>query len=126
MATNPITWADVIAIAAELEDVPDPARAIILAHVNGSLNEAVFSNPGSFRLARIYLAAHVGTYSMPGGGGGESLGAVTSESVGGITRTYEAIAASSSDSNLDATGYGSTYRSILRMQPRARLPRVIF
>lgn len=117
-----ITWADVIAIASELVEVGDQARAIILAHVNGALNASVFSNAGSLRLARIYLAAHLGTYSMPESTG-ISTGDVVSETVGGISRTYSAVAAASSGSNLDDTTYGSTYRGILRMQPRARLPR---
>lgn len=116
-----ITWSDVIAIASELEEVGDQARAIILAHVNGALNAAVFSSAASLRLARIYLAAHLGTFSRPDSTGTTSSD-VASETVGGITRTYAAIARSAND--LERTTYGVEYRNILRMQPRARLPRV--
>lgn len=125
LADNTITWADVIAIAAELEDVPDVARAIILAHVNGALNPAVFGKVASLRLARILLAAHLGTYSLPGNSG-ISSGDIVSESVGGISRTYAAVTsnASAEEGGLDGTTYGQSLKAILRSQVRARLPRV--
>lgn len=119
-----ITWADVIAIASELDAVEDAARAIILAHVNGALNAAVFGNAGSLRLARIYLAAHLGTFSLPDSTGFSS-GDVVAESVGGISRTYAAVAAAASGTGIDGTTYGNEYRNILRMQPKARLPFVL-
>lgn len=121
MATNPITWNDVTALAAELVDVPVTAQTIILAYVNDALNESMFGEH-ALKLARIYLAAHIGTGSLPGGG--TATGAVVSETVGGISRTYDAITAAADGSGFDATTYGTTFRFLVRTS-NARLPRVV-
>ncbi len=117
-----ITWDDVVAVASELADVGDDAQAVILEFVNGFLNPAMFT-PINLKNARIYLAAHVGSYSLPGGTG-FGTGDVVSEEVGGIKRTYSVLAAIASGSGVDNTLYGSLYAMILNSS-HARLPRVI-
>ena len=118
-----ITWEDdVLPIAPELVDVPTDAQTIILAYVNTALNPSMFTVP-SLRLARIYLAAHIGTNALPSAGG-EVMGAVTSESVGDITRTYGAITAATNGSGFDTTSYGTLFTFLVRTS-KARLPRVI-
>jgi len=119
--SNPVDWTNVTAIAAELVDVPIAAQTIVLDYVNEALNESMFST-AALKLARIYLAAHIGTSSLPGGG--TATGAVVSESVGGISRTYDAITAAADGSGFDATTYGTTFRFLIRTS-KARLPRVI-
>lgn len=117
-----ITWDNVVAIASELVDVDPAAQVFILAHVNSAFNPAMFG-AAQYDLIRIYLAAHVGSYSLPEGTG-FSAGDVVSETVGGISRTYAVVAAASSGDGLDGTSYGTLYAFLMRTS-RGRLPRVL-
>lgn len=119
MAAAPITWPDVLLIAAELDGLSEATRAAILAYVNTALNENAFK-PAAFKLARMYLAAHLGELSATDG---ELVGGpVTSETEGGISKTY-ATAATTSVA-LDNTSYGAVYQQLVKTS-RARFPFVL-
>ncbi len=116
-----IAWSDVTAFASELSTVDSGAQTDILAYVNDTLSPKAFGGEASpkLRLARIYLAAHVGTLSQSGGSA--KAGALTSETADDISRTYAAgVIANPSDWN--STSYGQLYAAIVRTS-RARLPR---
>jgi len=121
MADTPITWTDVTDLIPDMVDVEVPAQDAILDWVNSFLNPAMFTEK-NLKKARIYLAAHVGTFSLPGGS--DMMGPVTSESVGGISRTYSDIAAATNGDGFDQTTFGTLYVMLLRTS-KARLPRVI-
>lgn len=116
-----ITWDNVVSIAAELADpaVSADAQTAILGYVNSALDESKFA-PYALYLARVNLAAHLATVTAAGTGDA-TLGAVLSESVGGITRTYEAIGSASAGDNLDESSYGTAFKFFVRTS-RARLP----
>lgn len=114
-----ISWTDVLVHAAELSSVDEDARTDILAHVNSTLNVSVFGGEESpkLKLARIYLAAHMATLQLLGGSSGD----IQSESVGGVSYTYGAAAASS---DFNSTSYGKQYSAIVRNSV-ARFPLVV-
>jgi hypothetical protein len=119
-----ITWDDdVVALAPDLEELQIEAQTLILAYVNRALNPAMFKSEAALTLARIYLAAHLGTNAMPGSGG-EVMGTVVSEKVGDLQRTYGAVAEASEGGGFESTTYGKTFQFLVRTS-RARLPRVI-
>jgi hypothetical protein len=103
-----ITWTDVTNHAAELASVSAGAQTDILAHVNTALNVTLFGDETSARLklARIYLAAHLGTMANLGG----VSGPVSSESAGGLAMSY---AVAMTRSNLGITSYGRAYLATL-------------
>jgi hypothetical protein len=109
-----ITWTNVTDIVApELTGVAVAAQTRILSYVNG-LHDVTALDPTDgedgdiVMMARLYLAAHIGTKVGTGAGG---AGAVTSESLGGLSRSY--MVAASSGSALETTGYGVEYKGIL-------------
>lgn len=116
-----IVWPDVLAIAPELSTLSTQAQDDILAHVNFALDPKVFGgvNHPKYRLARIYLAAHLGSTSRSGAQG--ASGPVTSESVGSISRSYGFSQASTT--GLSGTAYGRQYDELL-MSSVARVPLV--
>lgn len=112
-----IDWNAVTAVAAGLTKVPDDARTVILSHVNTALDVRRFSygeTDPRLRLARIYLAAHFATVSLPSSGASGPAGPVTSESAGGLSRSYGQLSASDTDPLLEFTSYGRMYRLIMR------------
>lgn len=119
-----ITWTDVMALAPELSSVSTDGRTYILAHVNTALNLAEFDGEDGpkTRLARIYLAAHFGAISLAGATG--ASGPVTSESAGGLSRSYGTTTSTSSGSGIERTGYGQLYLQLVRTSP-ARAPLVL-
>lgn len=126
MATD-INWTDVVELATELADpaVTTGAQAIILAYVNKALNTRKFTAE-ALKLARINLAAHIATMAAadPETTGSATAGAVVSESVGGIARTYSAIGAAVGGSDLSESSYGTMFEFLVRTS-RARLPFVL-
>lgn len=104
-----ITWADVVAHAAELSTFPVAAQNDILAWVNTHLNVTLFGgeDAAKTKLARVYLAAHTATMDKRGG----AAGPVVSSSAGGLSRSF---ASPPSGSDLEATSYGSQYKMLLR------------
>lgn len=115
-----ITWPDVEAHASALGDVPVAAQTDILAHVNTTLCVTEFDGEDGpkTRLARIYLAAHFGSFAVPGdGGAGGVSGPVKKDKVGEIEVDYaDAFAGTGSgDSSMyRSTSYGRSYLAIVR------------
>lgn len=122
-----INWTDVTTLAPELCDLNPIVTVDILTHVNETLDPDVFSGGEegvTYRLARIYLAAHMGTLSITGGsaGVGSVVGPVTAEQVGGISRQYgDPISSDTGESDLTATIYGRMLRDLIN-RSLARCP----
>jgi hypothetical protein len=112
-----ITWDDVVAIAPELSVISTDGQTIILEYVNSALVPSEWHGEGSafLRLARIYLAAHYGTITRQQGAG--PAGPVTSESAGGLSRSYAVLFAPGGSSSMDTTPYGRSYNSLLERSP---------
>lgn len=121
-ASDPITWPQVVTVDANLATVPENAQVWILAYANKALNPKMFTAE-AYRMARLYLAAHFGTMSVPGAAGDVPVaGPVVSETVGGISRTY-ALVSDASDPTFSTTTHGQMYAFLVRTS-KARLPRV--
>lgn len=120
-----ITWDDVLLFAPELSTFDSDAQDEILLFVNEEgidVTQWGGEDAQRLRLARIYYAAHIATASSQGGNGG-AAGPVTSETAGGLSRTY-AFASVASDLLLDSTNYGRLLRMLMR-QTIARAPVVL-
>lgn len=112
-----ITWTDVTDIAAELASVGTNARTKILAFVNEALDETLFANgeaDSRLHLARIYLAAHFGSGALAGSGSSGPAGPITSESAGGLSRSYGSMAAAVAGGLVSGTWYGNQYLALIR------------
>ncbi len=121
-----VVWADVISIATELSVIDGIARVYILDYVNGpGLDPASFDGEAgaTTRLARIYLAAHMGS-SIGKGAAGAAGGPVTSESMGGLSRSYSTGAVAASADSTGSTDYGRRYEALVN-NSLARLPFVV-
>lgn len=84
-----ITWNHVLDHYPELSTIDVDAQVDILAIVNTEmLNPTMFGgeNARTYKLARIYLAAHICAMELMGADGAQ--GPVTSESAGGLSRSY--------------------------------------
>lgn len=112
-----IEWSHVLEVvinaadAAALTAVPVPAQTAILKWVNGNgIATDVFDGEDGddTRLARQYMAAHIATLTASRDA---VAGPVTSETEGAISRSYQAMAASS---ELDRTSYGSMFKTMAR------------
>lgn len=107
-----VTWRDVIGIAAELDAVDDEAQFDILAYVNSAFKTTGF-DAFKLRLARLYLAAHHGTFADPARGANAPTGALTQETLGPASRSYASFA-SDSQRELETTSYGQALAFLLR------------
>lgn len=116
-----ITWTDVEAHAPELSTANATVQADMIGMVEQILVAAEFGGEDDYRyrMARIYLAAHLATVAASGGA--MATGGVQSERVGDVSRTYSTTTLLDPDS-LDSTAYGRAYRAIVRISP-ARSPR---
>lgn len=115
-----VTWADVQAIAPELTDtaVPTGTQAVLLSMVDRQIDDDAWGDLADD--GRTYLAAHMGTvYVTTAAGGAASVGAVISESVGPMSRSYASAgtAAGSLDPLLGTTRYGIWYLHMIRLLP---------
>ena len=116
-----ITWQQVVDFASEAADVPAAAQTAILAHVNTTLDVTLFADGESdpqLTLTRIYLAAHFAAGAVPGTGSGGPAGTVTSESAGGLSRSYGSAGAGSSvlsSSLWGSTEYGRKAAALIRL-----------
>lgn len=118
----PIAWADVVAVSSTLDAVTAAQQADLLTLVNGSFADVFDGEDGiRTRLARIYYAAHLA--SLPGAGAQRAAGPVTSESRGGLSRSYQAISAGSMGGSLALTQWGQRFSEMLNGS-KARWPRV--
>ena len=111
-----IIWTDVVALAPELSTTSTTTQTDVLGYANQALNVALYGGEAatSTRLARIYLAAHLAALAKLGTGG-----ALLSESVGGMSRSY---AAPMTKSRLSLTSYGAAF--LLLLPPQTRGPQV--
>lgn len=119
-----ITWADVTAIAPELTDASEAVRVLVLAYVNDSVNAAALDGEegSKTKMARVHLAAHVATVMRRSNKG--QAGDVQSEALGPQSRSYGAQETELGPEDLGATGYGRTYRMVVRWSS-ARGPHVL-
>ena len=108
-----ITWEDVGSIAPELagEVIAPIAQEAILAMANAQLAVDVWGGEDSpkLRLGRIYFAAHLATLGRLRGRAGQ----VTSESAGGLSRSY-ANPFTQTKSMMTLTSYGILYMGLAR------------
>ena len=111
-----IVWGDVIAHASALEDVPDIVRADALEFANTQLKVSLFGGEASIktRLARIYLAAHLGQLWVDRSGSGAG-GDVQSETFGADSITINYGETDMSEDALKQTAHGRAYLSIVNM-----------
>lgn len=111
-----ITADDLIAYSAAMAAMDPVVMADILNLVNlgfPALPEIFDGEDGyKTRIARIYIALHFA--SLPGAGEQRAGGAVTSESRGGLSRSYAAPPTSSGDSEFNDTQWGRRYLLLLR------------
>lgn len=127
-----ITWNDVVKIAPAPElagsAVPIEAQTEILRFVNReALNVRIFGGEDSskYKLARVFLAAHFGSLQAQATMGGSSgtTGMITSESEGGLSRSYSQVSdvPGADDTSWGASVYGQKYAAITRTT-LSRLP----
>lgn len=110
---DPITWDNVVALQANLEDVAELAQTMILDYVNNGLNPKAFGGcTPRYTLARSYLAAHMGELSRRNGGG-----QVSSESISANSIAISYAQAQSSDQALMQTPGGQSYLALVRVSP---------
>lgn len=117
-----ITWANVTDFAPTLSTVAADAQTAILAYVNTLLAVDEFDGESgpTTRLARIYLAAHLGTVGMGANssGGGATAGPVIEEEVGDVRAKYGgSSAAIVTVSGLGLSAWGQLYLGIVRRSP---------
>jgi len=118
-----ITWANVVDFDSSLSTVNSNAQTAILAHVNAALNLDAFDGEDGYRtrLARIFLAAHLGASAVPGSSSAGAAGPIVSESGGdGLSVTYAVTAAATSGSSMSETKWGRKYLEMVRTSPTAR------
>lgn len=117
-----IIWTDVTALDSNLSSIDSGVQTTVLAHVNEAFDVDVFGGESSstLKLARQYLAAHMATLIRMAGQG--ASGPVSSESAGGLSRSY--AVAQSGAGDLGATLWGSMLAHLIRTSP-ARSPLVV-
>lgn len=110
MAIDNIVKTDVLAIAPEFSTLADQAWVDILNYVN-QINLTACDSDFDRRLARIFLAAHIGAIVKSGSAG--EAGPLTGESAGGVRRSYGLVASATSSGSITTTRYGQKYIEIL-------------
>ena len=106
-----ITWANVVDFDSGLSTVDADAQTAILAYVNAEHDVTAFDGEDgpTLKLARIYLAAHLGRTM---GVAGAASGPVTSASSGGLSVSYGSFATSAE--GLGTTAWGNLYLAIIK------------
>ena len=122
-----IVWTDVTAFVPGLSVVDSDAQDDILAHVNVILTVTEYDGEEGVktRLARIYLAAHMGTLGVNGSSG--AVGPVERERAGNLEREYDSGSSSSTATTYGDYGdttYGRMFMTITRTNP-GRAPFII-
>ncbi len=103
-----IDWDDVALLAPELASLDEDAQDLILGMVDAQLSEDWEDLRDT---AALYLAAHLGALTKRGG----SAGAVQSESVGQVSRTY-AVSMAAGAGLYGSTVYGQEYERLAKTQ----------
>ena len=93
------------------------AQTDILAVANTLLTVSLFGGEASAKtkLARIYIAAHLGTLELIGTTG--AAGPITAESAGGLSRQYGSAAAAVTSGEWGSTTFGQKYVALCRTTP---------
>jgi len=113
---------DVLALAPQLTELPEPAWVMILAFVNAFTFNC---DPTLRKLALCSLAAHFGVLNYNASMSSATT-AVVSESAGGLKRTYaQPIATSTAAADFDRTDFGKQFMAIANMSSTTRGPRLI-
>ena len=110
----PIQWSDVVGVAPQLATVAPLWQTAVVNYVNTALDVELWGSDGGeespLYIGRVLLAAHLA--SFPGMATRGTTGAVTSETIGPITRTF---AQSSTSQNLQLTSYGAQLDEMIGM-----------
>lgn len=116
-----ILWSDVTDAITDLPTISASMQTVILGLVNKRVDGAVFDGEDgeTTKLARIFLAGHLAVMSKRPARG--SAGPVTSESAGGLSRSYAQMTTTSA---LQLTAPGSSY-AFLVSTSAARAPFVV-
>lgn len=116
-----ILWSDVVGVT-QIANVPPTAQTEILGYVNETLQPIVYGGVDAhkFRLARIYLAAHMAEIGKRVGG---IAGAVTSENVAAesISFGYTAPIKGAIEA-LETTSWGLEFQRLTKSSAYARMP----
>lgn len=105
-----LAWTDIRDLpSGEFSSLSESAISPFMLESEREVNESVFGD--RYDDALKYLAAHLLAVGRKGSEG--ASGAVVSETVGPISRSYGAAAITSSDA-LDSTAYGRRYAEIRR------------
>lgn len=100
-AGDTIFWSDVLAIAPELSTISDRTAVDLIEYVNEMDLTQLCESAFTARLAKLYLAAHLGSLDKRANSG--AAGPVVGEAAGGVRRSYGLLPLG------DATWLGSTY-----------------
>ena len=111
-----LAWSDVVNHAAALSPLDAEAQTDLLAYGNGVLvpNDFGGETGAPLKLARIYLAAHFATLAKSTASASVA-GPVTSESGGGLSRSYGTVIGAAS--SLGETRYGRMFAALLARSP---------
>lgn len=114
----PIVQSDVTGFAPALTSlVTSGALADILAYVNEQDLTVLGETVQVDRMAKIFLAAHIGTLTLRGTSG--AAGPVTSQSAGTLRQSFGMYAAWAGSGALGSTAFGQMYLDILSMSQAA-------
>ena len=113
MSTTTVTWQDVAALAPELASVSAELQTAVLDQVTEEVCVEKWGTLARANIAAGWLARHVATIY----GRGQS-GALSSVSVGGVSKSFSVPAGAS---RLSETGYGREYLRLVRLW----LPRML-
>lgn len=118
-----IVWKDVTDQAPELANpkVAIDAQTVLLAWVNTTLKVSIWGGEDSakYKLARVYLLAHVATLASTRGT--LKAGPVISQSEGGVSQSYANLMTTVGTGAHSTTPYGQLY-DLLLGTTGARLP----
>lgn len=116
-----IVWSDVTDAITTVPSTAVALQTLILALVNGTVDPDIFDGEDGdiTKYVRILYAAHMAV--MHGRGATGAPGPITSESAGGLSRSYGSLPASS---ELALTGPGTLLRQLIRTSA-ARSPHLV-
>lgn len=114
-----IKWSDVDGLAAALSTLATEAQDAILLWVNAYFNPAAFGGEDSARLkmARVFLAAHLGTMAPWGGVSGR----VTSKTIASNSASISYAQKLTTD-GLELTEWGQMLRVMMAGSAYSRMP----
>ena len=112
-----IVWSNVTDIAPALVSTPTGLQNYALRYANDNVDDCAFGTTADD--ARAALAAHAATLITRGGG---VVGAVSSETLGPMSRTYVVPNVSQADALLAQTPFGQMYLQLLNLLPSAFVP----